>query len=342
MGKMKKPQIFQKIDDVPKGVKLIDAFKSSLYELFIVKNPKYKEKNNVVEYQNFYKAVKFKPVWIYFPWRDVVVKSLPEKEYNILRTARNKNIITKNEQQRYRQGCIGIIGMSIGSAMLSSIVSTGGPKNIKIADDDIIEVSNLNRMRATFLDVGLPKTRVAAQKSWEVDPFLNIDLFKTINKENLRAFLENNQKLDAVIDAMDSLSMKVTLRRVCRELKIPVLMATSNGDNSIIDIERYDIDENGKIFSGRIEEDELVNMKTFTQKEWVAKAVKIVDKSILVDRLLESIPKIGKTLSGVPQLATTVNMSGAAISFVIRKILTGDKIISGRYIIGLDSTFYSQ
>ncbi|PIQ73357.1 hypothetical protein COV58_02995, partial [Candidatus Roizmanbacteria bacterium CG11_big_fil_rev_8_21_14_0_20_36_8] len=274
---------------------------------------------------------------MYFPWRDVVVKSLPEKEYNILRTARNKNIITEKEQSKYHQGTFGIIGMSIGSAMLSSIVSTCGPKNIKIADDDTIEVSNLNRMHATILDVGLPKTTVAAQRSWEVDPFLNIDPFKTINKENLRAFLENDQKLDAIVDAMDSLAMKVTLRRICRELKIPVLMATSNGDNSIIDVERYDIDENTKIFGGRIEEGELMNMETFTQKEWVAKAVKIVDKSILVDRLLESIPKIGKTLSGVPQLATTVNMSGAAISFIIRKILTGDKIISGRYIIGLDS-----
>jgi len=69
-----------------------------------------------------------------------------------LRTARNKNFITAAEQKRYRNLKIGIMGMSVGSNVIWPLVASGGPKFLRIADADTIEISNLNRMLAPILE----------------------------------------------------------------------------------------------------------------------------------------------------------------------------------------------
>ena len=333
------PHIYTNPEQLPKNTQVVDAFSTGLKELFIIENPKYKECWSKKAFGLFIIEQNIKPSWVYFPWRKLAVKTPPKDIYFRIRTARNKNIISEKEQRAYHSYSVGIIGMSVGSATLSSLVATGGPETIHIADDDIVEISNLNRMHANLLDIGKRKADVAAQRAWEIDPYLNIHIYKKITNENLTSFLLGKNKVDIVIDAIDNLALKVYLRKVCKKNRIPVLMATSNGDNSIIDIERYDIDNKVMPFNGRLEENELTDMGSFTQKEWVEKAVKIVDPTILVERVKQSITQIGTTLAGIPQLSTTVNLSGAAISYIVRSIAAGSKIQSGRYLFGLDYIF---
>ncbi|MDA1317153.1 MAG: ThiF family adenylyltransferase [bacterium] len=337
-----KPHIYNTPEELPKNIQIIDIFDNSLKELFILENPQFKERWDKKAFGTYITRKNISPNWIHYPWRKLVVKTLPKDLYFRVRTCRNRNIITEKEQKAYHSSSVGIIGMSIGSATLSSLVATGGPGVIHIADDDTIEISNLNRMSASLLDVGKNKVEVAAQRAWEVDPYLNIHLYSKITEANLLAFLLGENRVDIVIDAMDNLSLKVYLRKVCKKHKIPVLMATSNGDNSIIDVERYDLNSTTTIFNGRLEENELIHMSSFTQKEWIEKAVKIADSTLLVERVLESLTQVGSTLSGVPQLSTTVNLSAAAISYIVRNITSGSEVPSGRFIFGLDYIFNNQ
>src|SRR3989344_1059198 len=86
------------------GVKIIDTFTGALKELFFVRNPKFKKGSPEAKkpLAKFLKKSRIKPVWISYPKKGVVVKSLPEKEYFELRTARNRNLITADEQKKFR------------------------------------------------------------------------------------------------------------------------------------------------------------------------------------------------------------------------------------------------
>lgn len=274
---------------------------------------------------------------ISFPWNRRSIKVSSEGDFFLERTKRNREIITEKEQLLYRNGCVGIAGLSVGSAILTSLVRTGGPKKLKIADFDTIEPSNLNRMNATAFDISLSKTIVAARNVWEVDPFADIVLYrKGINKVNLEEFLDD---LDIFVDETDSLELKIATRHACKKRRIPVIMATDNGDGAIIDIERYDLEPNLKIFGGVLGDIQPLDVQNISKQKWLNYANKIIGKKYLTKRMISSLKKMGKSIEGIPQLATGAGIAGSAVAYITRMILINKPIKSGKYIISPEKIF---
>ena len=333
-----KPQFFNKKKELPRGADVIDAFSRSLEELFFVRNPRFKKgmpgaDEALAKFMNEDAKV-INGVYVYYPWMGKAVYLPEEKIYFELRTARNKNIINKEEQDKYRGVKIGIAGMSVGSNVASTLALTGGPKSMRLADFDEIEATNLNRIRAGAISIGQSKAIFFAQNIYELDPWAELEIYdKGINKDNIEDFIKG---LDVFIDEMDSIDLKVRSRFICKKHKIPVLMATDNGDNVIFDVERYDENPELAIFNGRVEitEEELGNLKTF--RDWIKIAARIVGAEVQTPRLLASILELGKTIAGVPQIGSAASMAGACVSYAVRKIAVGDKLPSGRYDINLD------
>jgi len=108
----------------------------------------------------------------------------------------------------------------VGSSILQALVRAGGAKNLKIADHDNLETTNLNRIQASLLGLGKNKTEIAAQSVFELDPFANLSIFpKGLNGANLKKFLLTKPKLDVFIDSMDSFPMKIRARQLCKKFK---------------------------------------------------------------------------------------------------------------------------
>lgn len=305
---IQKVQIFPRREDVPSQAKIQDALPQQQGD-----------------------------VWAYYPWHHAAVHLPDENEYFALRTARNRNIITKEEQQAYRQVNIGIIGLSVGSQILSTLVMTGGPKNLKIADFDTIEISNLNRISATVLDLGKKKIHVTAQRLWELDPFLNIEMFEDgIQKENIESFILGEPALNILIDEMDNLSYKILVREFCRQHGIPVLMATDNGESILLDVERFDLEPDRPIFHGLLGDMKPEDLEHITKEQWFEIAKKIIQPQYMSKRMQSSLSEIGKTLQGIPQLGSSATVAGSAVSFAVRKIANHQTMDSGRYAIDLE------
>lgn len=339
---MNKPKIYKDKKDLPPNMQIIDTVPLAIKELFIVRNPEFKnslDKDIERELEVFLKKNSIQTVFVYYPWKKTAVHTLSEKEYFELRTARNKNIITAEEQKTYRDTFVGIIGLSVGSNILNALTFSGGPKKIKLADYDIIEITNLNRLRAPLSAVGENKTEFAAKQTWDLDPFADLEIWsKGVNKNNIEKFILE-PRLDIFIDEMDSLDLKILSRKICKANKIPVVMITDNGDNVIVDIERFDEDKDRDIFHGLINDDleKYNNIEKITYEQWVELATKIVDPKNLTNRMKESLHEIGKTIAAVPQLGTTATMGGSAAAYVVRKIANKEPMPSGRYFLSLDS-----
>ena len=337
-----RPQFFLREEELPAGTAAIDAFESALTELFFIRNPRLKKgmPEAAESLADFLSSHGIRPVWVHYPWRNVAVRTVPEELYFELRTARNRNLITKEEQKNYRNLTVGIAGLSVGSAVLSSLVASGGPKRIKIADPDIIEITNLNRIRACLLDAGLNKTAVAARNVWELDPFAELYIWENgVGEDTLEDFIGSDPRLDIFIDQMDALHLKFLAREICRAHKIPLVMATDNGDGVIVDVERFDQEPKQPIFHGRLENIKSTDVKNLDRKRWLEIAVKIVGLENHPPRMRESLGEIGKTIAGVPQLGTSAALAGAAVSFAMRRIANRQAMPSGGYRIDLDQIF---
>lgn len=332
------PQIISE-STIPAGSKIVDAFEGAIEELFFIDHPQFKKQmpEAGVELAAFKKNHGVSPIWIYYPYYNVVVKTVPEDIYFKLRTARNKHIITAAEQEKYRVATVGIAGLSVGSSILTALTISGGPKTVKIADFDTVEITNLNRIRAKLVDVGLNKTHIAARETWDVDPFANVILADNgVNKDNIQDFIIGNPRLDIFIDEMDSIDAKIMARLICKENKIPVLMATDNGDSIILDVERYDLEPDRAIFHGRIGDMKAEDVAHLDFKAWLPLAAKIVGLELHTESMENSLLELGKTIASVPQLGTTATLAGSAMAFAVRRITNGEPLDSGKYVFGLE------
>ncbi|MEO8065557.1 MAG: ThiF family adenylyltransferase [Candidatus Doudnabacteria bacterium] len=333
------PRIFKDKKDAPANAKVIDAFSSSLTELFFIAHPHLKKGMPEVdaELQKYLEANTIPDIWIYYPETNTLVRTLPEEEYFRLRTARNRDLISEQEQNNFRSITVGIAGLSVGSSVLNILVLSGGPKVLKIADFDTLEVSNLNRIRAGLADVGTNKTEIAAREVWELDPFAQLKLYHDgLNKENIEEFILGEPRLGVFVDAMDSIDLKILARLICKKNKIPVLSATDNGDSVILDIERFDLEPGREIFHGLVKDIEQLDLDHLDYKSWLNLAAQIVGPEYLTESMQDSVLKIGKSLASVPQLGASAAIGGSACSFAIRRIANKQALNSGRSIISLE------
>jgi hypothetical protein len=180
-------------------------------------------------------------LWVYFPWLRSLVHTLPESEYHFLRSNRNCYKITPEEQKQLRSFTIGIVGLSVGKAAAQTLALEGIGGRFRLADCDTLSLSNLNRLQGGIHDIGLNKTILAARQLFEINPFLKIELFQEgITESNMHTFFVSDCSLDLLIEECDDLFMKVRLREVARERRVPVLMETS--DRGLLDIERFDME----------------------------------------------------------------------------------------------------
>ena len=89
------------------GLPVVDQFRNQLEELFLLRNPRFRFASN---YKNDFeifleKYTKKSPLekkgsWFYFPWSNLLIHYLQEKEHLELRTGRNKNLISVEEQRK--------------------------------------------------------------------------------------------------------------------------------------------------------------------------------------------------------------------------------------------------
>lgn len=280
-------------------------------------------------------------VWVYYPWSERVVHLLDEEEFATLRTNRNKYKITDEERALLAGKKIGVVGMSVGQSVALTLAMERSFGELRIADFDTLDLSNLNRIRAGVHDIGELKVNVVAREIAEIDPFLKVTTFdEGLTEENIEEFFLENGKLDIIIDECDSLEMKISLRFFARKHGIPVIMDTS--DRGMLDIERFDLQPDRALFHGYIPEESLTNLKNLGPRERFDLTIAIVGMEQLSQRMKESLGEIGKTISTWPQLASSVLAGGANAAHIGRKIALGQDVPSGRYYIDVDDIVTSK
>ncbi|MCD2193636.1 Rv1355c family protein [Actinomycetospora endophytica] len=271
-------------------------------------------------------------VWAFYPWRRTVVGLIGPEAFTRLRLDRNRNKITAAEQARLRRLQVGVAGLSVGHAVAHTLALEGLCGQLRLADFDGIDVSNLNRIPATVLDLGVNKAVVAARRVAELDPHLDVRVVpQGVTDEVLDEFLDG---LDVLVEEADSLDVKVALREGARRRGIPVLMVTS--DRGLLDVERFDSEPDRPLFHGLVGELDSERLCGLATADKVTHVMRILGAADLSPRIAASMVEVGRTLSTWPQLCGEVALGAATVAAAVRRLGLGRPLGSGRVRIDLD------
>ena len=325
--------------------KVADIYVPQLNDLFEINNPPLSKESK--EYKRLkgefldkkLKDRDLKGDWIYYPWNGILLHIVNEDDLLKLKTNRNKNLITEKEQKVLYDSCVGILGLSVGSGLAVGLSYQGIAKDLKLAEFDTLETTNLNRVSAGLHQIGMRKIDIAVQKIWEINPYANLHFFdKGLTKNVLKNFIYKAPRPRVIFEIVDDFEMKVLVRIEAKKARIPVVAFANLGDSILADIDRYDLDGSLPLFNGLLGDfpEEILKMPDEDKNKY---AVKMVGIENVPTRALESVKEIGKTLVGRPQLSSTVIFSGALGTYVTRQIVLGNELKSGRYLIKFEEFF---
>ena len=276
--------------------------------------------------------------YIVYPWRSTLVR-LPDAEiFYRLRTARNRYLLDDDEQHTWGGALIGVAGLSVGSSVVS-VCSLTGARRFRIADPDTLGPSNLNRLAASVCDLGEPKVTLSQRRLLEIDPYTQVDSVPDGYSESASdKFLggEDTERLSVLVEEMDDLAMKVAIRRQAREKRIPVIMATDNGDNVLLDVERYDLDADYPLFHGNAGELARLNRNELNDPANRARIANAIVGCHVTPRTRFSLTEVGRTLPSWPQLGTAATAAGSVAGLAARLLVCGADLPSRRYRFDLD------
>jgi len=327
----------------------LDIYEDQLRELFEISNPKligsgdYEKQCAVfIRKHTSNQENQLKGDWIYFPWSGRLVHMLGKEKYTLLRTNRNQNLITKEEQKKLLNFCVGIVGLSVGSNVAASLTYSGIANSIKLAEFDTLETTNLNRIRARVDQIGMRKIDITAQQLYEINPYAELSFFdQGIDKNTLARFVLQDPKPKLIFEIIDSFEMKIHLRTLARQEGIPVIMVTNLGDRVLMDVERYDLDKNIEFFNGRAGKvpQDMLERPDITSEDKHRYAVQLAGVEHIPQRALDSVNEIGKTLVGRPQLAGTVTIASGLSTYLTRKIVLNEELHSNSWLVDFDQIF---
>ena len=175
-------------------------------------------------------------------------------------------LLIGNKINEIRKKNVLIIGLGgVGSYAVEALVRSG-IENITIVDNDVISITNLNRQLMTYQNnIGNYKTDEIEKRILSINPNCKINkITKFVTLDNITELF--NEKFDYIIDACDTVTIKIELIRISKKNNIKLISCMGTGNKmdpsklKIMDIRKTNYDPIAKIIR-RIVKNEIIKGK---------------------------------------------------------------------------------
>jgi len=130
--------------------------------------------------------------------------------------------------RKIRKAKVTVVGAGGLGSVTAPQLTALGVKYLRIIDQDIVELSNLQRQTMyRDIDIGKSKARVAKKFLEELNPEVKIETIEEkISQDNAKIAIDN---VDFVVDAVDRFSPRLVINKACLEKNIPYLFGAVSG-----------------------------------------------------------------------------------------------------------------
>ncbi|MBQ9072473.1 MAG: tRNA threonylcarbamoyladenosine dehydratase [Bacilli bacterium] len=156
-----------------------------------------------------------------------------------------------------------VIGLGgVGSYAVEALVRSG-IQDITIVDNDKISITNLNRQLMTYhSNINNYKTDEVEKRILDINPNCKIQkITEFITLDNINNLF--NKKIDYVIDACDTVTVKLELIRICKKKDIKLISCMGTGNKmdpsrlKIMDIRKTNYDPIAKIIRKMVKDERI-------------------------------------------------------------------------------------
>ena len=143
--------------------------------------------------------------------------------------SRTQLLIGEDKLAKLTRSHVMVVGMGGVGSYAAEFICRSGIGKMTIIDGDVVDPTNRNRqLPALAVNHGKPKADIMAERLKDINPELELTVIKEfINPEMVEKLLAANP--DYIIDAIDSITPKITFMKMAYEKKLPMVSSMGAG-----------------------------------------------------------------------------------------------------------------
>lgn len=161
--------------------------------------------------------------------------------YNVDWLNRTKALIGEDKLKKLQNSHVMVFGLGgVGSYVVEGLVRAG-IESITIVDKDIVDITNINRqIIADASTIGLPKVIAEKERILKINPNAKINIIQDfVEEHNILNFFKEN--IDYVVDAIDTVSSKISIIKYCYLNNIRIISCMGTGNK--LDASKFQIND---------------------------------------------------------------------------------------------------
>ncbi|MFV0366719.1 MAG: ThiF family adenylyltransferase [Mangrovibacterium sp.] len=143
---------------------------------------------------------------------------------------RTQLMLGEEKLNKLKSNHVLVIGLGGVGAYAAEMLCRAGVGELTLVDGDVVDVTNRNRqLPALISNTGKPKAEVLAERFRDINPEVKLHVMaEYLQDERLIEVLERC-KYDYVVDAIDTLTPKVSLVYACVQRNLPIVSSMGAG-----------------------------------------------------------------------------------------------------------------
>ena len=189
---------------------------------------------------------------------------------------RTSQILGEDGFKKLQNASVAVFGLGgVGSHCAEALARSGVGK-LFLIDSDTVAPSNINRQSIALIStIGRKKTEVLKEKIADINPDCQVFLCDSFvlpeNIENVFSLFPD--KLDYIIDAIDTVSAKLALVSYAKDMEIPIICSMGTGNKlhpemfKIADINKTSVCPLCRVMRRELKKRDIANLKVLYSEE---------------------------------------------------------------------------